>query len=388
MNVPLWAWAAVLGLILVMLAVDLLAHRSAHVVSVREAASWSVVWVTLGVAFGAVVWWAYGAEAGGEYFAGYLIEKSLAVDNVFVFALIFTWFAVPREYQHRVLFYGVLGALVFRAIFIAGGAVLIEQFAWVLYLFGAFLVITGWKMFRHRNQEIDPSRNPVLRLVRRRVPTTEEYHGQKFWVKKAGRWVATPLFTVLVVVETTDIIFAVDSIPAIFAVTQEPFLVFTSNAFAILGLRAMYFLLADLIHRFVYLKTGLAAILVLVGVKMLLLDVWKVPIWLSLAGIGTCLGVALIASLRATRGVTATAQPEPEPDAGGRSRSRSRSGGGEPPPRPSAGRRRRRAWSPPPARAGGGRCGPPGSGSAGPPSPSRRSRRRPGRGRCAAPPVR
>ncbi len=301
MDVPLWAWVAVLAVILAMLAVDLVAHRTAHVVSVREAAAWTGVWVSLGLAFGGVVWWAYGSQAGGEYFAGYLIEKSLAVDNVFVFALIFSYFAVPRQYQHRVLFYGVLGALVFRAVFIAGGAVLIEQFAWVLYLFGAFLVFTGWKMFTHRNDEMDPSRNPVLRLVRKRVPSTDEYHGQKFWVKKAGRWVATPLFTVLVLVETTDIIFAVDSIPAIFAVTQEPFLVFTSNAFAILGLRAMYFLLAELIHRFVYLKAGLAAILVLVGVKMLLLDVWKVPIWLSLTGIATILAVAVGLSLLATR---------------------------------------------------------------------------------------
>jgi len=301
MDVPLWAWVAVLAVILAMLAVDLVAHRTAHVVSVREAAVWTAIWVSLGLAFGGVVWWAYGSQASGEYFAGYLIEKSLAVDNVFVFALIFSYFAVPREYQHRVLFYGVLGALVFRAVFIAGGAVVIEQFAWVLYLFGAFLVFTGWKMFTHRNEEMDPSRNPVLRLVRRRVPSTEGYHGQKFWVKIAGRWVATPLFTVLVLVETTDIIFAVDSIPAIFAVTQEPFLVFTSNAFAILGLRAMYFLLADLIHRFVFLKAGLAAILVLVGVKMLLLDVWKVPIWLSLAGIATILAVAVGLSLRATR---------------------------------------------------------------------------------------
>jgi len=301
MDVPLWAWAAVLAVILAMLAVDLLAHRQAHVVSVKEAAAWSAVWVSLGLAFGAVVWWAYGAQAGGEYFAGYLIEKSLAVDNVFVFALIFTYFAVPREYQHRVLFYGVLGALVFRAVFIAGGVVLIEQFAWILYVFGAFLVYTGWKMFTHRDDEMDPSRNPVLRLVRKRIPSTDEYHGQRFWVKKAGKWVATPLFTVLVLVETTDIIFAVDSIPAIFAVTREPFLVFTSNAFAILGLRAMYFLLADLIHRFVYLKAGLSAILVFVGVKMLLLDVWKVPIWLSLTVIATSITVAVVLSLRATR---------------------------------------------------------------------------------------
>ena len=303
MVVPLWAWAAVLALILGMLAIDLAAHRTAHVVSVREAAIWSAIWVTLGLAFGGVIWWAYGAEAGGEYLAGYLIEKSLAVDNVFVFALIFAWFAVPRQYQHRVLFYGVIGALVFRAIFIAGGAVLLENFHWVLYVFGAFLVYTGWKMFRHREQELDLSRNPALRFMRRFVPTTEEFHGQKFWVRRAGKWVATPLFTVVVLVEFTDIVFAVDSIPAIFAVTDEPFLVFTSNAFAILGLRAMYFLLADLMHRFVHLKAGLAAILVLVGVKMLLLDVWKVPIWLSLAAIATCLAVAVTASLRATRGV-------------------------------------------------------------------------------------
>ena len=310
MDVPLWAWAAVLTVILAMLAVDLFAHRTAHVVSVKEAAIWSAIWVSLGLAFGGVIWWAYGARAGGEYYAGYLIEKSLAVDNVFVFALIFTYFAVPRKYQHRVLFYGVIGALVFRAIFIAGGALLIENFAWILYLFGAFLVFTGWRMFTHRNDEMDLSSNPVLRWVRKRVPSTDEYYGQKFWVKKAGTWVATPLFTVLVLVETSDIIFAVDSIPAIFAVTQDPFLVFTSNAFAILGLRAMYFLLADLIHRFIYLKAGLAAILVFVGIKMLLLDVYKVPIWLSLAVIASCITVAVVASLRAT-----SDQAAPQPHA-------------------------------------------------------------------------
>ncbi|MFC5176138.1 TerC family protein [Nocardioides taihuensis] len=301
MDVPFWAWAAVVAVILAMLAVDLFAHRTAHVVSVKEAAVWSAVWVSLGLGFGGIVWWAYGAEAGGEYYAGYLIEKSLAVDNVFVFALIFTYFAVPREYQHRVLFYGVLGALVFRAVFIAAGSVLISSFAWILYLFGAFLVVTGWKMFTHRNDEMDLSRNRVLAWVRKRVPSTDEYHGQKFWVKEAGAWVATPLFFVLVMVETTDIIFAVDSIPAIFAVTQDPFLVFTSNAFAILGLRAMYFLLADLIDRFVYLKAGLAAILVFVGVKMLLLDVYKVPIWLSLTVIALCLVVSVGLSLYRTR---------------------------------------------------------------------------------------
>jgi tellurite resistance protein TerC len=317
MDVDLWVWAAVLGVILAMLAVDLVAHRTAHVVSVKEAAAWSAVWVTLGLGFGAVVWWAYGPQAGGEYYAGYLIEKSLAVDNVFVFALIFTYFAVPREYQHRVLFYGVLGALVFRAIFIAGGSVLISSFAWILYVFGAFLVFTGWKMFTHRNDEMDLSRNRLLGWVTKRVPSTEDYHGQRFWVRRAGTWVATPLFFVLVMVETTDIIFAVDSIPAIFAVTQEPFLVFTSNAFAILGLRAMYFLLADLIDRFVYLKAGLAAILVLVGVKMLLLDVYKVPIWLSLSMIALSLTVAVGLSLHRTRARThATADGPTVPDPG------------------------------------------------------------------------
>ena len=310
MDVPLWAWVAVLGVILAMLAIDLFAHRRAHVVSVKEAATWSAVWVALGLGFGVVVWTQYGAQAGGEYYAGYLIEKSLAVDNVFVFALIFSYFAVPRELQHRVLFYGVLGALVLRAIFIAGGVVLIERFSWILYVFGAFLVLTGWRMYRHRKDELDPSQNPVLRLVRRFVPSTDRYHGQRFWVRENGVWLATPLFAVLVLVETTDLVFAVDSIPAIFAVTQEPFLVFTSNAFAILGLRAMYFLLADLMHRFIHLKAGLSAILVFVGVKMLLLDVWKVPVWLSLGVIATCITVAVVASLRATRATAESSETE------------------------------------------------------------------------------
>ncbi|GAA0232630.1 TerC family protein [Saccharothrix mutabilis subsp. mutabilis] len=312
MVVPLWAWAAVLGVILVMLAVDLFAHRRAHVVGVREAAAWSAVWVALGLGFGAIVWWAWGAEFAGQYFAGYVIEKSLAVDNVFVFAIIFGYFAVPREYQHRVLFYGVLGALVFRAAFIAAGSVLIASFAWILYVFGAFLVATGVKMAVHRNETIDPDRSVVLKLFRKLIPTTDEYHGQRFLVRRAGRWVATPLLTVLVLVEVTDIVFAVDSIPAIFAVTQQPFLVFTSNAFAILGLRAMYFLLADLMHRFVYLKLGLALVLVWVGVKMLLLDLYKIPTGLSLAVVAVLLAVAVTASWIRTRTAPATGAPAAE----------------------------------------------------------------------------
>ena len=311
MSVPLWLWVAVFAVILIMLSVDLVAHRGEKVVSIREAAGWSAAWVTIGLGFGAVVWTMFGAQAAGEYYAGYVIEKSLAIDNVFVFALIFTTFAVPRAHQHRVLFYGVLGALVMRAAFIAGGAALINEFAWVLYLFGAFLVLTGIQMFRHRDQHTDPTQHPILRMTRRIIPNTATWYGTRFWVKEHGRWVATPLFTVLILIETTDLIFAVDSIPAVFAVTQDTFLVFTSNAFAILGLRAMYFLLADLMDRFVYLKIGLAAVLVFVGVKMLLLDVYKVPIGVSLTVIAGLIAAAVLASLLRTRHLAADAPDNP-----------------------------------------------------------------------------
>ncbi|MCY7288287.1 MAG: TerC family protein [Cryobacterium sp.] len=311
MDVPLWLWFAVLGVILVMLAIDLIAHRHAHVIGVREALAWSVVWVTLGVAFGVYLWTSFGAEIGQQYYAGYLIEKSLAVDNVFVWAIIFSFFAVPRELQHRVLFLGVIGALIFRAIFIALGAVLIEQAAWILYVFAAFLLYTGYIMIRKRNEHFDVANSPILRVFKRIVPMTDAYHGQKFLIRKAGIIVATPLLAVLVLVEITDIVFAVDSIPAIFGVTQEPFIVFTANAFAILGLRAMYFLLADLIHRFVYLKLGLAIVLIWVGVKMLLLDVYKIPTAVSLTVVATIITVSIIASLRATRGQEAKAIQTP-----------------------------------------------------------------------------
>lgn len=260
------------------------------------------MWVALGVAFGVLVWSVWGAEFGQQYFAGYLIEKSLAVDNVFVWAIIFAAFSVPREYQHRVLFLGVVGALVFRGVFIAAGAALIENFSWVLYVFAAFLIYTGWRMFRARNEHVHPEKSRVLKLFRRFVPMTDAFHGQKFLVRKAGLVVATPLLAVLVLVEITDIVFAVDSIPAIFAVTSEPFLVFTANAFAILGLRAMYFLLADLIHRFVYLKVGLSFVLIWVGIKMLLLDVLYIPTTVSLTVVVSIITVSIVASLRATRG--------------------------------------------------------------------------------------
>ncbi|WP_281205283.1 TerC family protein [Nocardia shimofusensis] len=301
MSVPLWMWPAVLGVIMAMLAVDLFAHRKAHVVGVREAAVWSALWVALAVGFGGLIWWRWGGEFAAQYYAGYVIEKSLAVDNVFVFAVIFGYFAVPREYQHRVLFYGVLGALVFRGAFIAAGSILIASFAWILYVFGAFLVATGIKMARHSDDTIDPAKSLVLRGFRRLVPMTDGLRGQKFWVREHGRRLATPLLAVLVLVETTDIVFAVDSIPAIFAVTSEPFLVFTSNAFAILGLRAMYFMLADLMHRFIYLKLGLAIVLVWVGVKMLLLEIYKIPTTASLAVVVVILAVAVAASLTRTR---------------------------------------------------------------------------------------
>lgn len=298
MDIPIWIWVAFVGFVLAMLAVDLYAHRDAHVVSIREAGVWSAIWITLGLAFAGVLWWWQGSTAAGEYLAGFLIEKSLAVDNIFVFALLLTYFAVPREYQHRVLFYGVLGALVFRAIFIGAGAVLLENFHFMIYVFGGFLVLTGIRMALHRDEEADPSRNPAIKLVRRMIPMTERYHGQRFFTRIDGRLLATPLFAVLVAVEISDIIFAVDSIPAIFAVTDEPFLVFTSNAFAILGLRALYFMLAGMMHRFVYLKAGLSVVLIYVGVNMLLTDVYEINTWVSLGVIAAIIGVSVWVSLR------------------------------------------------------------------------------------------
>jgi tellurite resistance protein TerC len=313
-DVAVWVWFAVIGVIVTMLAVDLFAHRRAHVIGVREAGAWSAAWVGLGVAFGAIVWWWWGAEFGQQYFAGYLIEKSLAVDNVFVWAIILSYFAVPRELQHRVLFLGVLGALVFRGAFIAAGSVLIASFSWVLYIFAAFLLYTGYRMIRSRNEHLDPGSSRALRLFRRYVPMTETYYGQRFLVRRAGVVVATPLLAVLVLIEVTDIVFAVDSIPAIFAVTDEAFLVFTANAFAVLGLRAMYFLLADLIHRFVYLKIGLALVMIWVGIKMLLkVDVLYIPTPISLAVIAVLIGGSVAASLIATRGSSRHA-PTPSVD--------------------------------------------------------------------------
>jgi tellurite resistance protein TerC len=298
----MWVWAAFVAFIVAMLLVDLfVVHRNAHEVSLREAALWSAIWVAMGLSFGALVWAWKGPTAGGEYLAGYLIEKSLSVDNIFVFLVLFSAFAVPAAYQHRVLFWGIFGALVARAAFIAAGAALMDRFDWTVYVFGAFLVLTGLKMLRQRHTEHDPSRNPVVRLLRRVMPVTDGYRGQKLTVREAGRRMATPLLAVLLVIETTDVLFAVDSIPAIFAVTTDPFLVFTSNAFAILGLRALYFLLAGMITRFAHLKVGLAAVLVFVGAKLGLSHVYHVPIWLSLTVIAALIGGSVATSLLTTR---------------------------------------------------------------------------------------
>ena len=285
--------------IIVALSLDLgVFHRKAHVVGAREALAWSIVWVTLAVVFGIAIALVRGGETAIEYFTGYVIEKSLSVDNVFVFTLIFAAFAVPRHLQHRVLFWGVVGALVMRLIMILAGAALIEQYHWVLYLFGAFLVFTGIRMLIARGEvEAHPENNVLVRFARRHVRVTDDFHGQSFFVRTAAGLAVTPLFLALLVVEFSDLVFAVDSIPAIFAVTTDPFVVFTSNAFAILGLRALYFLLADAAARFRYLKVGVSLTLVFVGAKLLLADVFKIPPVISLAVVVSILVVAIGISL-------------------------------------------------------------------------------------------
>jgi len=304
-------WVGFIAFVLAMLALDLfvLGGKSAHKVSAREALGWTGVWVTLSLTFAGLLWWWLDGTAGREvanakaleFLTGYLIELSLSVDNIFVFIMIFGFFAVPAEYQRRVLIYGVLGAIVMRATMILGGAWLVQQFHWVLYLFGAFLVITGFKMLIFADKEADLNKNPVLKWLRGHLRITNEYHGERFTVMKDGvRWF-TPLFLVLMLIETSDVIFAVDSIPAIFAVTTDPFIVFTSNIFAIMGLRSMYFLMADLNGRFHLLKYGLAMVLVFVGTKMLIADFYKVPIGLALGIVAVILLSSVAASLAATR---------------------------------------------------------------------------------------
>jgi tellurite resistance protein TerC len=291
-------WIGFNVFVLGMLALDLgVFHRRAHAVRMREAAIWSIVWIALSLVFNYWIYLEQGSRPALEFFTGYLIEKALSVDNIFVFVLIFSYFRVPAEYQHRVLFWGVLGALLMRGAMIAAGAYLIATFHWILYVFGAFLVFTAIRMAIQKDQHIEPEANPVVRFVRRFTPVTERYEGQKFFVKVGGRRFATPLLIVLVMVETTDLIFAVDSIPAIFAVTVDPFIVYTSNVFAILGLRALYFLLAGFITTFHYLKLGLAVDLGWVGAKMLLADVLEIPLPVSLGIIALVLAVSVVASL-------------------------------------------------------------------------------------------
>lgn len=299
MTDSFWLWFGFNVFVLAMLALDLgVFHRKAHVVSVREALTWSGVWVALALIFNLGVWHWMGAQKGVEFFTGYLIEKSLSMDNVFVFALLFSYFAVPPIYQHKVLFWGILGALVMRALMIWAGAALIANFAWVIYIFGAFLILTGVKMIVKRETEIHPERNPVVRWFKRLMPVTPDYRGDKFFVRENGVRMATPLFVVLLLVEFTDLIFAVDSIPAVFAVTKDPFIVYTSNVFAILGLRSLYFALAGVMHKFHYLKTGLGVVLSFVGVKMLLAHTaWKIDTLVSLGVIVLVLGISVAASL-------------------------------------------------------------------------------------------
>jgi tellurite resistance protein TerC len=308
------SWVIFAVAIFGLLALDLFVfHREAKPVRMREAATWVGVWVTLGLAFGGWVFLTRGATSGGEYLAGYLIEYSLSMDNVFVFAVLFAYFGVPAAYQHRLLFWGVLGAIVFRAVFILAGTALLESFHVVIYLFGALLLYTAWRMIRTGTEQIDPSANPVLRVMRRVVPVTEAYEGQRFFTRRDGRLWATPLFAALVVVETSDIMFAIDSVPAILAITTDTFIVFTSNAFAIMGLRSLYFLLAGLIDRFEYLKYGLAALLAFAGLKMLLSDVVHLDVWVSLGIIVTILVVSVVVSLLATRDREVSKQTPPAP---------------------------------------------------------------------------
>ena len=276
-------------------------HREPKAIPLKLAAIESAVWIAIGLAFGLLVLAWHGGQAAGEYWSGYLIEQSLSVDNVFVWAVILTFFVVPAEFQFRVLFWGIFGALVLRAGFIFAGVALIETFSWVLYLFGAFLLYTAVKIARHDETEVDPEHNLALRAVRRVVPSTSEYDGQKLFTRQGGKRLATPLLAVLVMVETTDVVFAVDSIPAILAVAREQFIVFSSNAFAILGLRSLYFCLAGMADRFRYLNVGLGVILAFVGIKMLLTDIWHVPTPLALGVIVVTLAVAVLASLAAER---------------------------------------------------------------------------------------
>jgi tellurite resistance protein TerC len=276
-------------------------HRKTHEVSMKEALTWTFVWIFLALVFNAVIYYWRGKQQALEFFTGYLVEKALSVDNIFVFIMIFTYFQIPSKYQHKVLFWGIIGALIMRVIFIFAGVALIEKFHITIYVFGALLIYTGYKMFNHNNAKIHPEKNPVIKFFKKFTPVTHQLHEDKFFIKLDGKRFATPLFLVLILIESTDLIFAVDSIPAILAITQDQFIVYTSNVFAILGLRSLYFALAGVVHRFWLLSYGLAIVLVFVGIKMLLIDVYKIPIEWSLLFIAFIITASVVASLKIPR---------------------------------------------------------------------------------------
>jgi tellurite resistance protein TerC len=315
MTDTFWLWIGFNLFVLAMLALDLgVFHRKAHVVTLKESLAWTLAWIALALVFNLALWHYAGSQKALEFFTGYLIEKSLSVDNVFVFALLFSYFAVPPLYQHKVLFWGILGALVMRAVMIVAGAALITRFTWIMYLFGAFLILTGIKMIVKREETIHPERHPVIRWFKRLMPVTPDYRRDKFFVRENGLLMATPLFVVLLLVEVSDLIFAVDSIPAIFAVTTDPFIVYTSNVFAILGLRSLYFALAGVMDKFHYLKVGLGVVLTFVGVKMLLAHTtWKIDTLLSLGIILAILVMSVVWSLLRPK-APATTVPRAEPE--------------------------------------------------------------------------
>jgi len=313
MTDNLWLWIGFNVFVLAMLALDLgVFHRKAHVVAFREAIGWTVAWVSLALIFNVGIWHFMGPQKALEFTTGYVIEYSLSVDNIFVFAMLFSYFAVPAMYQHRVLFWGILGALVLRALMIFAGTVLITKFSWIIYVFGAFLILTGLKMIFKKDEEMHPERNPVVRWFKKLMPVTSDYRGDKFFVRENGIRMATPLFVVLLLVEVSDVIFAVDSIPAIFAVTKDPFIVYTSNVFAILGLRSLYFALAGVLDKFHYLKIGLGVVLTFVGVKMLLGHTpWKIDTLVSLGVIVAVLAASVVASLLWPRKTALKIEPLP-----------------------------------------------------------------------------
>ncbi len=305
MEVSSTFWIGFNIFVLLMLALDLgVFNRKAHEVTIKEALIWSGVWMCLALIFNSLIYYWFGEPKAVEFLTGYLIEKTLSIDNIFVFVLVFGYFKVPSIYQHKVLFWGILGALVMRVIFIFAGVALIEKFHWTIYLFGAFLIYTGYKMLSEKEKKMEPEKNPLIVFIRKVMPISDQIEGGKFFVNQNGKKFATPLFLVLVVIETTDLIFAVDSIPAILAITQDHFIVYTSNVFAILGLRSLYFALAHVVDRFVYLSVGLAAILMFVGLKMVLADIIKLPAFVSLLIIGVIITISIVLSLLKTKGTS------------------------------------------------------------------------------------